>query len=124
MPLALRGALSSAGEHRLDMAGVAGSIPAAPTILSLVLRTRIMGPSQPIMIPGSLADQSLLVLSEHDIERRKAFVGLEAADIERIRSVRELVERNVDGYVETFFRSLQTLPEAAPLFATPSILAE
>jgi rsbT co-antagonist protein RsbR len=83
-----------------------------------------MGPSQPIMIPGSLADQSLLVLSEHDIERRKAFVGLEAADIERIRSVRELVERNVDGYVETFFRSLKTFPEAAPLFATPSIWAE
>jgi hypothetical protein len=83
-----------------------------------------MGQSQPIMIPGSLADQSLLVLSEHDIERRKAFVGLEAADIERIRSVRELVERNVDGYVETFFRSLKTFAEAAPLFATPSILAE
>jgi hypothetical protein len=79
-----------------------------------------MGQSQPIMIPGSLADQSLLVLSEHDIERRKAFVGLEAADIERIRSVRELVERNV----ETFFRSLKTFAEAAPLFATPSILAE
>jgi rsbT co-antagonist protein RsbR len=76
------------------------------------------------MIQGSFAHQALLVLTEHDIERRKAFVGLEAADIERIRSVRQLVERNVDGYVETFFRALKTLPEAAPLFAIPAILAE
>ena len=83
-----------------------------------------MGQSQPIMIRGSLADQSVLVLTEHDIERRKAFVGLEAADIERIRSVRELVERNVEGYVETFFRSLRGFPEAARLFASPGILAE
>lgn len=83
-----------------------------------------MGQSQPIMIPGSLADQALLVLTEHDIERRKAFVGLDAADIERIRSVRGLVERNVEGYVETFFRSLKAVAEASPLFATPAILAE
>jgi rsbT co-antagonist protein RsbR len=76
------------------------------------------------MAQAPFADQSGLVLTERDIERRKAFIGLEAADIERILSVRELVERNVDRYVAVFFRSLERLNEAAPLFARPAILAD
>src|SRR5947209_20592429 len=65
-----------------------------------------------------------LVVSERDLERRKFFVALEAADIERIRSVRSIVERNVDGYVVTFFRALERAEEAAPLFASPAIVAD
>jgi rsbT co-antagonist protein RsbR len=76
------------------------------------------------MAQAPFADQSGLVLTERDIERRKAFISLEAADIERILSVRELVERNVDRYVAVFFRSLERLNEAAPLFARPAILAD
>jgi rsbT co-antagonist protein RsbR len=76
------------------------------------------------MAQAPFADQSGLVLTERDIERRKAFISLEAADIERILSVRELVERNVDRYVAAFFRSLERLNEAAPLFARPAILAD
>src|ERR1700676_4194723 len=76
------------------------------------------------MTEGRSAGSPGLALTENDIKRRKAFIGLEAADIERIRSVRNLVERNVDDYVATFFRSLETLEEAAPLFANPAILAD
>ena len=76
------------------------------------------------MALAPFVDQSGLVLTERDIERRKAFIGLKAADIERILSVRELVERNVDRYVAAFFRSLERLDEAAPLFARPAILAD
>ena len=65
-----------------------------------------------------------LALTEHDLERRKAFVALEPADIQRIRSVRDLVERKVDGYVATFIRALERLEEAAPLFANPTIVAD
>lgn len=76
------------------------------------------------MTQASFADQTGLVLTEHDIERRKAFVGLGAADVERILSVRELVERNVDRYLDVFLKSLERLEEAAPLFARPAILAD
>ncbi len=83
-----------------------------------------MGQSQPFAGRKSLATQPRLVLGEHDVERRKTVVGLEAADIERILSVRDLVTRNVDAYVATFIGALEALPEAAPLFAAPSVLSE
>lgn len=69
-------------------------------------------------------DQPLLVLTEEDIARRRTIVRLGAADIERVLSVRELVERNVDGYVATFLSALETSGEARSLFAAPAILAE
>jgi rsbT co-antagonist protein RsbR len=83
-----------------------------------------MGQSQPFTGRTSLAGQSRLVLTEHEVERRRAVVALEAADIERILSIRDLVTRNADGYVATFIGALEALPEAAPLFAAPGILSE
>jgi len=73
------------------------------------------------MLPS---DQPRLALTERDIERRKAFVGLEAADVRRILAARGLVEQNVDRYLANFFQSLQRLEEAAPLFASPAVLAD
>jgi rsbT co-antagonist protein RsbR len=73
---------------------------------------------------GQSATSAGLVVSERDLERRKLFVALEAADIERVRSVRDIVERNVDGYVATFFRALERAEEAAPLFASPATVAD
>ena len=49
------------------------------------------------MIRMLLADSAGMTLTEHDIERRKALVALEVPDIERIRSVQDLVERDVEG---------------------------
>ena len=83
-----------------------------------------MGQNQPSAGRKSLAGQSRLVLTEHDVERRKAVVALEAPDIERILSVRDLVTAKVDAYVATFIAALEALPEAAPLFVSPGILSE
>jgi rsbT co-antagonist protein RsbR len=83
-----------------------------------------MSQSQPFTGRKSLAGQSRLVLTERDVERRKAVVALEAADIERILSVRDLVTGKVDAYVATFIGALEALPEAAPIFAAPGILSE
>lgn len=76
------------------------------------------------MIKGQSAEPSGLVLTDHDVERRKAFVGLDRADIERIRSLKDLLERNVDDYVTVFFRALEKIEEAAPLFANAAVLAD
>ena len=76
------------------------------------------------MTRGMSTDPPGFILTEHDIQRRKVFVGLDAADIEHFRPLRGLVERNVDEYVDAFFRSFERLEEAAPLFANPAVLAD
>jgi rsbT co-antagonist protein RsbR len=83
-----------------------------------------MGQSQPFADRTSLVEASRLVLTERDVERRKAVVALGPADIERILGIRDLVAGNVDRYVATFIGALEALPEASPLFASPSILSE
>ena len=83
-----------------------------------------MAQSQAFTSRKSLAEQSRLVLTEHDVERRKAVVGLDAADVARILSVRDLVTSKVDAYVATFVGALEALPEAAPLIGAPGILSE
>ncbi|HKX07136.1 MAG TPA: protoglobin domain-containing protein [Stellaceae bacterium] len=65
-----------------------------------------------------------MILTDRDVERRRAVVALGAADIKRILGIRDLVERSVDRYVATFISALEALPEAASLFTSPSILSE
>lgn len=83
-----------------------------------------MGQRQPFTDQTPLAEQSRLVLTDRDVERRRAIVVLGADDIERILSIRDLVTRNVDRYVGTFISALEAIPEASPLFVAPSILSE
>src|SRR5689334_22295035 len=83
-----------------------------------------MGQSQPFADPTSLAEQSRLVLTNRDVERRRAMVALGTDDINRILRIRDLVARNVDRYVGTFISALEAIPEASALFAAPSILSE
>jgi len=83
-----------------------------------------MGQSQPFADQTSLAEQSRLVLTDRDVERRRAIVALDVDDINRILGIRDLVTGNVDRYVATFISALEAIPEAAALFAAPSILSE
>jgi rsbT co-antagonist protein RsbR len=65
-----------------------------------------------------------LQFSERDVERRRRYVGLEEADIERVRTLRPLIARGADRYVELFFDHLSGFDEAAALTSKPDVLAE
>jgi rsbT co-antagonist protein RsbR len=56
-------------------------------------------------------------LDERSLENRRKLAGIEADDLRRIASLRELVESNVDTYVNAFMAYLSRLDEAAGLFS-------
>lgn len=56
-------------------------------------------------------------LTEQVLERRRQFAGIDAADLKRIASVKDLVVSNVDEYVNAFFEYLSMLDEARPLMS-------
>jgi len=62
-------------------------------------------------------------LTDSNIERRKKIVGLEAADVARIGSLRDLVASRLDELGEAFFAHLATLEEARPLMSSRAVLA-
>jgi rsbT co-antagonist protein RsbR len=68
--------------------------------------------------------QGSIRLSDHDIERRKQFVGLTAADMPLILSVNRLISERADEFVAGFFDFLKSLEEAAPLFRRNDVLTE
>jgi rsbT co-antagonist protein RsbR len=65
-----------------------------------------------------------LHLTDHDIERRKKFVGFEPADSSRIAAVRDVVTRNADRFTAVFFASLEGIEEAAGLLSRRRLLEE
>ena len=56
-------------------------------------------------------------LTEQSLELRRKVAGIEAVDLRRIASLRELVEANVESYVGTFMTYLSRLEDASGLFS-------
>ncbi|MDG0027225.1 protoglobin domain-containing protein [Trinickia sp. Y13] len=63
----------------------------------------------------SLALMHQMGLNSGAIERRREIVGLAAADLARIATIKDLVLGKADDYCATFFDSLATFAEARPL---------
>jgi rsbT co-antagonist protein RsbR len=61
-------------------------------------------------------DLERLQLSPHDVERRKAFVGLQPDDVTRITSIKDIFLPNADRYITTFFDHLARIEETSRLF--------
>ena len=68
--------------------------------------------------------QKTLRLTDHDIVRRKRFVGLDSEDFPRIAAVRPLLLERLDELTGAFIDYLRDLDEAAALFVSPDILTE
>lgn len=66
-----------------------------------------------------LQELRLVATNDDDIERRKKYVGLETGDIERIKSLQELVTRHADSFADTFFDHLAGLSETKALMDRP-----
>lgn len=62
-------------------------------------------------------------LTEQSLEQRRKLAGIEAIDLTRIASMREMVESNTESYVEAFMAHLSRLEEASGLF-TSRVLTE
>jgi rsbT co-antagonist protein RsbR len=62
--------------------------------------------------------------TDDDIQKRKRFVGLEADDIRRIASIRDIVVHKADQFTAVFFDFLRPFDEAAGLFRQPAVLNE
>jgi rsbT co-antagonist protein RsbR len=69
-------------------------------------------------------DLERLQLSPHDVERRKAFVGLQPDDLGRIAAIKDLVVRDADRYGATFFDHLANIEEASGLIGNRGLLEE
>jgi rsbT co-antagonist protein RsbR len=54
-------------------------------------------------------------ITEQDVERRKRFVDLEPADLQRIASIKDVVVKNADQLTRTFFQYLAGFDEARVL---------
>lgn len=74
--------------------------------------------------PASFTTAGRLQTTDQNIERRRAYVGLEADDLSRIAATKEVVHGGLDRFAETFFAFLGGIPEAAPLFANRPVLEE
>src|SRR5581483_4078863 len=61
-------------------------------------------------------------LNSQDIERRQRIVGLDAADLIRIKSVRDLIVRNVEELTNVFFNYLSGLDEARQLISNRQLV--
>jgi rsbT co-antagonist protein RsbR len=56
-------------------------------------------------------------LNERSLEQRRKIAGIQAIDLQRIASLREAVERDIETHVDTFMTYLSHLDEAAGLFS-------
>jgi rsbT co-antagonist protein RsbR len=74
--------------------------------------------------PSIPLDLERLQLSPHDVERRKAFVGLEPEDVARIRSIQDIFLPNADRYIAAFFDHLVGIEEANRLSGNYTALEE
>jgi rsbT co-antagonist protein RsbR len=69
-------------------------------------------------------DLARLQLGPHDIERRKAFVGLQPDDLTRIATIKDLVVRDAGRYSAVFFNHLSGVEEAAGLTRNRALMEE
>ena len=74
---------------------------------------------QPIATRGLAHEMGL---TSQDIERRLRIVGIEPADVSRLKGIRELVTRNVEELTATFFNYLAGLEEARPLLSNRTLM--
>jgi rsbT co-antagonist protein RsbR len=63
-------------------------------------------------------------LSEQDIERRKRYVALDRDDIARIISLKPLMAKHADAFVDSFFTHLSNIGESPALLSQREVLAE
>ncbi|HEX4195322.1 MAG TPA: protoglobin domain-containing protein [Stellaceae bacterium] len=75
------------------------------------------------MANGS-ANSTLQDVIEFDVDRRRRFVDLKPEDVERIRSLRDVVAGNADQHAAAFFNYLSQFEEATALFRNPNTLQE
>jgi rsbT co-antagonist protein RsbR len=59
-----------------------------------------------------------------DLERRKQYVGLGPDDLSRLAEIRELITKNVDALVDSFFSHLAPLPEAKVLLGYKELTSQ
>jgi rsbT co-antagonist protein RsbR len=60
-------------------------------------------------------------LNDGSVERRRKYVGLDAADLRRMTALKPLVTERVELYVRAFFDALSALDEGAALLANPEL---
>ena len=72
----------------------------------------------------SIVHSRALEITDQDIARRKAFVGLEPVDIEHIVSTKDIITGKADDLAEEFFAFLRSIEEAAPLFERADVVIE
>jgi rsbT co-antagonist protein RsbR len=75
-------------------------------------------------MPADDFDPDRMQLSDHEIERRKAFVGLEPDDVRRIAAVKDLVTKRANDYTAAFFKHLAGLEEAGALIRKREVLED
>jgi len=61
-------------------------------------------------------------LTEHEIERRRSIVGLDARDMKRLAAIRDLVVAHVETHASAFFDHLAALEEARPLLGNRPLM--
>lgn len=66
----------------------------------------------------------LIEVTEFDVDRRRAFVGIGREDLARIAAVKELVTAHAEQHAAAFFDFLSGIAEAAGLFGKRSLLDE
>jgi len=72
----------------------------------------------------STAQLRPLSVTDQDVELRKNAVGLEQEDIERISSLKNIIEPRVDYHTEAFFNRLAQIGGTSSLFAQHDALQE
>lgn len=60
-------------------------------------------------------------INEHTLERRRAFAGIEAADLKRIAALEDVVTAHADQHVSAFFEYLSRFEEARPLLSNKAL---
>jgi len=70
----------------------------------------------------NLSDHHQPPVGRHNLERRKTFVGLEAADGDRLVAIRGWIAQNADRFAAAFFSHLEAIPEAASVFSSGATL--
>lgn len=79
------------------------------------------------MAKAPVTEQTVMAnvgITAAELERRKQYVGLKAEDMACLAAIRELITKNVDTLVDTFFAHLAPLPEAKVLLGYKELANE
>jgi rsbT co-antagonist protein RsbR len=60
-------------------------------------------------------------INEQALEQRRKLAGIDATDLKRIAALRDIVEGNIESYVDTFMAYLQRLDESSGLFSNKAL---